>query len=343
MKTRPTRAAALGAVAVSALLVAGCAQGTPEAPAEEEFEPITISVAHTMLDANPANQIVLEVAERVKERTDGNIILEVFPASQLGNTTETTEQASLGQAVISYLDAATASTYGVDEFGMLGAPFLVSDYDEVERVVSSDLFTGWTDELAESANLRILALNWLAGPRNIVGPKPYTTPDALEGTKIRIPPLPTWEALFGTALAATPVTVNASELYTAMQQGVVDAAELDTPSIRDYGLFELQKHVTLTGHFNLFMGFAMPEDLFQSLPVEYQEVLLDEFLKGGKEATDLATDLAAEARTEMEAAGVTFHQGDVAAYRKASKAFYDAFPDWDSAVVDELLAIRDGK
>jgi TRAP-type transport system periplasmic protein len=340
---------ATGAIAISAILaMSGCAN-TPEKTApdteavEELKDPIKISVAHTMLDKNPANQVVIKVAERIKTATNGKILLEVFGASQLGNTTETTEQASLGQPVISYLDASTASTYGVEEFGLLGAPFLVSKYADVERIVDSKLFAGWSEELAEESNLRILGLNWLAGPRNIVGPKAFKQPTDLQGTKIRIPPLPTWEALFGTVLKSTPVTVNAAELYPAMQQGVVDAAEMDMPSIRDYGLFEIQKHVTLTGHFNLFAGFVMPEDLFKSLPTKYQDILLKEFRAGGVEATELATTLGADARKEMEAKGVTFHQGDVAAYRKATAGFYDAFPNWNKDTVAKLLAIRDAK
>ena len=310
------RILATGAIAISAILaMSGCAaasESLPKTEAEEELiDPIKISVAHTMLEANPANQVVLKVAERIKKSTNGKILLEVFGASQLGNTTETTEQASLGQPVISYLDASTASTHGVEEFALLGAPFLVSKYEDVERIVDSKLFAGWTEKLAESANLRILGLNWLAGPRNIVGPKAFTKPADLQGTKIRIPPLPTWEALFGTVLKSTPVTVNASELYPAMQQGVVDAAEMDMPSIRDYGL--------------------------------YQDILLKEFRAGGIEATELATTRGAEARKEMEAKGVTFHQGDVAAYRKATAGFYGAFPNWNKDTVAKLLAIRDGK
>lgn len=338
------RVVAAGAIAIAAVLtISGCTSTPEKGDAEELAKPIKISVAHTMLEANPANQVVLKVAERVKKRTNGKILLEVFPASQLGNTTETTEQASLGQPVISYLDASTASTYGVEEFGLLGAPFLVSDYADVKRIVESDLFAGWTEKLAESSNLRLLGLNWLAGPRNIVGPKAFVNPADLKGTTIRIPPLPTWEALFGKVLGATPVTVNASELYPAMQQGVVDAAEMDMPSIRDYGLYEIQKHVTLTGHFNLFAGFVMPEDLFQSLPSKYRDILLEEFQAGGLEATELATTLGVEAQKEMEAKGVTFHKADVAAYRKATRGFYDAFPNWNKATIAKLLAIRDGK
>lgn len=338
------RVLATGAIAIAAILtMSGCTSTPEKGDAEESAKPIKISVAHTMLDANPANQVVLKVAERIKKRTDGKVLLEVFPASQLGNTTETTEQASLGQPIISYLDASTASTFGVEEFGLLGAPFLISDYSDVERIVDSKLFAGWSKKLADSSNLRILGLNWLAGPRNIVGPKAFEKPADLKGTAIRIPPLPTWEALFGTVLGATPVTVNASELYPAMQQGVVDAAEMDMPSIRDYGLYEIQKHVTLTGHFNLFAGFVMPEDLFTSLPTKYQDVLLEEFRAGGHEATELATALGAEARKEMEAKGVTFHQGDVAAYRKATAGFYNAFPKWNKATIAKLLSIRDGK
>jgi len=174
--------------------------------------------------------------------------------------------------------------------------------------------------------------------RHIIGSDAYPTPADLAGVKIRIPPLPAWTATFE-ALGATPVTVDFTEVYTALSQGVVDAAEAPLSAINGGKWQEVAQDVTLSGHFRQFQGFVMAEDVFQSLPPEHQQILLEEFALGGRNATAMEIASAETLRGEFEAQGVTFTDADVEAYRAATEPFYEAFPEWTPGLREQVDAI----
>jgi TRAP-type C4-dicarboxylate transport system substrate-binding protein len=102
------------------------------------------------------------------------------------------------------------------------------------------------------------------------------------------------------------------------------------------------KHITLTGHFNLFTGWVMSEATFRALSDEDRAVLLEEFRKGGQELTKRSEDLAAEIRAEFKAKGVTFHEADIEAYRKATASFYRSFPNWPEGLYEQVRAAATG-
>jgi TRAP-type C4-dicarboxylate transport system substrate-binding protein len=341
-KSMRGRLLSVAALSVAASIVlAGCS--TTDTTPAEEAPVIELKLSHTLPEANPVHTATLAVAERIEERTNGTVKIEVFPAGTIGSTKETTEQASLGQAIISYVDASHVSEYGVSELGMLTSPFLLEDYDDANRILQSDLFAEWSDQLATTSNLEILSLNWFAGARHIVGKKPVPEPEDLNGVKIRIPEARTWEIIFGELLPSTPVAVASSEQYSAFQQGVVDAGEIPLKSIVDLGFNEIATDITLTGHLNLFLGYVMPADIFNSMTDEQKSIVLEEFSKGGDEATAATTAGDQDARKLMEADGIKFHAADVKAYRAATAGYFDEFPEWSKETVQRLLDIRDGK
>ncbi len=302
-----------------------------------------LQLSHTLPEANPVHTASVALAERIKERTNGTVTIEVFPAGTIGSTAETTEQAALGQPMISYVDAAHVASYGVSEFGMLASPFLLKDYEEGHRILDSDLFAEWSDQLAGKAGLQVLALNWFAGPRHIVGKKPVPEPDDLKGVKIRIPEARTWEIIFGDLLPSTPVAVPSSEQYSAFQQGVVDAGEIPLASIVDLGFNEVATDITLTGHLNLFLGYVMPAKIFNEMTEAQRQVVLEEFGAGGDEVTEATSKKDQDSRELMEQQGIAFHDADIAAYREATAGYFGYFPEWSTDTVDRLLAVRDGK
>ncbi|MEJ1089975.1 TRAP transporter substrate-binding protein DctP [Microbacterium sp. Mu-80] len=341
------RALAIGAAALTtSLLIAGCSSTPSTEPSnggdDAAAETFDIRLSHTLPEANPVHTVAVEVADAIRERTDGTVNIDVYGAGTIGSTAETTEQASLGQPMISYVDASHVAEYGVSEFGMLTSPFLLADYEEADNILESDLFAEWTEELADVGDLQVLALNWFAGPRHIVGNKAVPEPDDLTGVKIRIPEARTWEIIFGELLPSTPVAIPSSEQFAALQQGVVDAGEIPLKSIVDLGFNEVATDITLTGHLNLFLGFVMPASIFQEMSAEQQEIVLEEFRKGGIAATEQTTAGDAEARELMESQGIAFHEADIPAYRDATVGYFDFF-DWDSETVDRLLAARDGE
>ena len=307
-----------------------------------QAQDITIKLATVNAPTSESWKSALAAAERVTARTNGRVAFQGFPSAQLGSTTDSIEQASQGLPVMTFTSASFLSTFGVPELSVVEGPFVVESAEEGERLAFSPLMQGFYDRLATTAGLRVVALNWFDGPRHMIGTAPYPTPDALKGVKMRVPPVETWLKTFE-PLGVVATTVQAAEVYSALSQGVVTAAESPLTGLRASGWFEVAKEITLTGHFNLFTGWVMSEAAYQGMSEADRKILMEEFRTGGQQLTKISADLEGEIRKEFEAKGVTFHQADIAAYRKATAGFYTSFPNWPAGLYDQVRAAASGK
>ena len=287
---------------------------------------VTIRIASVNAPTTETNIVVQEVAQRVTERTEGRVAFQFFPSGQLGTTTDSLEQASQGQPVITFTSASFMATFGVPELAIVEGPFVVGDNTEAERLANSDLMQGYYDRLSDAAGIRVLALNWFDGARHMIGSAPYPNPSDLQGVLMRVPPVDTWVRTFE-PLGVVPTTVEAAEVYSALAQGVVSAAESPLTGLRASRWYEVAQHITETAHFNLFTGWVMSAATFDALDDADRAILLEEFREGGRELTARSEALAGEIRAEFEAAGVTFHAADLEAYRTATTSFYDSMPE----------------
>jgi len=302
---------------------------------------VTIRIATVNAPTSESWKGVMATAERVTERTDGRVKFEGFPSGQLGTTTDSIEQASQGLPIMTFTSASFLSSFGVPELSIVEGPFIVSDTAEAETLAFSDLMQGYYDRLAEAAGIRVVAINWFDGPRHMIGTAGYSSPEDLEGVRMRVPPVETWLKTFQ-PLGVVATTVEAAEVYSALSQGVVTAAESPLTGLRASKWPEVAKEITLTGHFNLFTGWVMSEAAFQQISDEDRAILLEEFRKGGQDLTKISADLEAEIRTEFEASGVTFHEADLDAYREATASFYTSFPNWPEGLYDQVRAAATG-
>ncbi|MCC5780628.1 TRAP transporter substrate-binding protein DctP [Nitratireductor sp. B36] len=302
---------------------------------------VTLRIASVNPPTADSVVMVEKVAERITERTEGRVAFQLFPSGQLGSTSDSLEQASQGQPIITFTSASFMATFGVPELSVVEGPFIIDDSEQGERLANSDLMQGYYDQLAEKAAIRVLAINWFDGPRHMIGDAPYVEPSDLKGVRMRVPPVETWLKTFE-PLEVIATTVEAAEVYSALSQGVVTAAEAPLTGLRASRWYEPAKHLTLTGHFNLFTGWVMSEAAYQSISDEDRAILVEEFRQGGRELTTLSEEKAAEIRKEFEAAGVTFHEADIDAYRKATAGFYNSFPQWPEGLYDKVRAAATG-
>lgn len=326
---------ALTGVAVLAALATTSVVAQAQSPTAIRIASVNPPTAESLV-------FVQKVADRVTERTQGRVTFRLFPSGQLGTTNDSLEQASQGQPVITYTSASFMATFGVPELSVIEGPFIVANNEEGERLAFSPLLQGWYDQLAAKSGIRIIALNWFDGPRHMIGNAGYSKPESLKGVRMRVPPVETWIKTFE-PLGVVATTVEAAEVYSALSQGVVAAAESPLTGLRASKWFEVAKHITLTGHFNLFTGWVMSEATFKGLSAGDRAVLLEEFRKGGQELSKVSADRATAIRKEFEAAGVTFHEADVPAYRKATASFYTSFPKWPAGLHEKVLAAAAGK
>ena len=334
LRAKSRRVPALLATAVAmGLLVAGCSSPAQTGDGGDELPTASLRIAHGFTSTSTEQATLLEIADKVSERTKGKFKLQVFSDSALGSTAEAVEQAASGGDVIAFIDASGASVYGAPELAILSGPFLFDTTEQANAFIGTDLWNEWMTQLETKGNLKVLAFNWFDQPRDIMGTAGYSQPDDMKGVKIRIPPLDAWTKTFE-AVGAVPTTLATAEVYSAIEQGVVNAGESAPNAMFAFQWQEVAKHLTRTGHIRPYLGYGMSAPVFNALPKEYQKVLTEEFEAGGERATAAHLANTEKSIAAMKKAGVTVHEADVAAYRALSAPFYDGFPDWRDGLVD---------
>lgn len=320
------------------LLVSACGSTSATEDSSPALDEITLRLAHPYAPSALQAIELEKVAGRVEDRSDGRIRIEIFPSGELGAIPDSMEQVASGANMIAWFDAAIASTAGVPELGILGGPFLFDGTEQAREFLRGDLFAEWEQKLADEANIRVLGLNWFTGARHLHGNKSFESPDDLKGLKMRVVQAPTYIKIFE-MLGAVPTAIDFVEVYSALDQGVVDAYDTLISAIKPMHFEEVAKDLTLTGHIVMPSGVSMSEEVYQSLTKDLQDILYEEFQAGGvnlgKEAAAAEGDMLAQ----LEADGVNIHRDvDFNAYREATKDYYTSFPEWPAGLYDAVLA-----
>jgi tripartite ATP-independent transporter DctP family solute receptor len=305
----------LGLALMSALVAYGA---NPPAANAADY---TLNVNSALTTNDPLFKGLEAFRDNVKARTKGKIEVKLFPSSQLGKDEDVLEQARAGAPVAVVVDGGRLAVY-VKELGVLGAPFLASGYDGMRKVVTSDMFEGWVKKLHDKAGLQILSFNWWQGERHLLTNKPIHKPADLHGIRMRTPGAPVWMETIR-AMGATPTPMGWTEVYSALQQKVIDGAEAQDPATYGSKLYEVIHYITKTGHINLITGVVTSAKWFDSLPPDMRKILREEALKGGDIASHGTEASLADLEKKMKAKGVTINEIDVTPFRKATAVVYD--------------------
>lgn len=254
---------------------------------EAEDKVYTLKVGMAVGDKDPMYQGGLKLKEKVEARTDGKLIIELFPSGQLGSAEDLQEQAKLGANVAVITDSGRMGEF-VKEIGVVGVAYIADDYEEMKKVIETDAFKEWEDML-RAEGFRSLAFNWFQGSRHFMTNKKVETPNDLNGLLIRTPGAPVWFESVN-AMGATPTALPFNEVYPAMQQNVIDGFEAQIPAVYAGSLHEAIKYIARTDHFQLMTTLIAGESWMNSLPKEYQEILLEEAKIAGEYASKLTND-----------------------------------------------------
>jgi tripartite ATP-independent transporter DctP family solute receptor len=281
----------------------------------------TLSINTALNTNDPLYKGLESFRDAVAERSKGAIEVKLFPNSQLGPDEDVLEQARAGAPVAVVVDGGRLAVFQ-KEFGVLGAPYLATGYTGIRKVVTSPLFEEWVKKLHDASGHQVLSFNWWQGERELWTNKPIAKPEDLNGIRMRTPGAPVWVETVK-AMGATPTPMPYAEVYSALQQNVIDAVEAQLPAGRGSKLFEVTKHLTKTHHINLITGLVTSAAWFDGLPVELQTVLREEALKAGDVASHGTEASLAQIEEEMKAAGMTVSEPDLAPFRAATAGVYD--------------------
>ena len=321
--------------AVSALLAAamltGCGSGQQSAAKDGK---VVIQVGYENNPGEPFDKGVNKWKELLEQKSNGTMVIETYPSSQLGSKNDLIDQMIAGQPVVTLADGAFYADRGVKDFGIVFGPFLFDNWDQCWKLVKSQWYADKSKEL-EGKGLKILGSNWVYGARHTLTTKPVNSVEDLKGMKIRVPNNAIQVKGFE-VLGAVPL----GDTYTALQQGTIDGVENPLPVLYNGKFQEVAKYLILDGHVKNFTTLVCGTQFFNTLTPEQQKLLIETCEEAGLYNNEQQAASEKEVLEKFRNEGVTVVEPSntvLQGFHDAAKKFYD-LPDfgWSKGLYDTV-------
>jgi tripartite ATP-independent transporter DctP family solute receptor len=281
---------------------------------------ITLRIGCVLDPQHPMMVGARRMAEVAEKDSGGQLKINLYPSGQLGGQREVLQNVQAG-VIDGVLEATAAVTSFVPQFGVIDLPYLVKDQASAYRLFDSPVFKDQLSKPAAAAGFHVMNV-WEVTFRNV-----YTRTRAInsvadmKGLKLRVIPSPSYIALFR-ALGAAPTPMAFGEIYTALQQGVIDGAENDAVTYMTTKHFEVAPHFAITRHMMLANTFFLSERVWQKLPDDMKAVLAKASLAGREAVIKERAVRDAKALDDIRAAGVKITEPDLAPFIAIGKQTY---------------------
>lgn len=303
-------------VSVSLIFVVGCST-----PTELSTDTTVLRLAHNMNESHPIHQSLVHFSELAEEKSNGSITFQVFPNGQLGSEREAIELTQTG-AVDATKVSATALESFSPVYALFSTPYLFNGAEHYYEVMESDIATDIYDLTATNGFFGLTYYD--AGIRNMytIG-TPILTPEDLSGMKIRVQPSET--AIEMTRLmGGAPTPMAFGEVYTALQQGVIDGTENNETSLTSNNHGEVAKEYSYTEHSIVPDLLIFSQSRWESFSEEEQQLLTEAAIASSEYHKDLWANETAQAIEQAEEMGVTFHSDvDLEAFRELVEPMHE--------------------
>ena len=308
-------------------------------PVSVAFAQTEIKLGHVGEPGSLFQKSADEFARRANAKLGGKAKVIVYGSSQLGGDKEMIQKLKLGT-----LDMAVPSTVMSSEVDMLGIfemPYIVKDRAHMGRI-EKEIYWPTIEPEVEKKGLRVLAI-WENGVRHITNNKrPIKVPADLQGIKLRVPE-GKWRVKMFQAYGANPSPMKFSELFTALQTGVMDGEENPFTQIYSAKLQEVQKYLSLSGHVYTPAYVTVGAKRWDGLPADIRKTLEDT----AKETQAFVYETAArdddELLAKLKKEGMQVNDVDKEAFVAASKSIYDEFGkevNGAKALIERAIALR---
>jgi len=280
-----------------------------------------------------------EFARLANEKLGEDYKVVTFGSSQLGTDEELMQKLLLGTADFALPSTVMSSV--VPEFGMFEMPYLVKDRDHMKRI-EEEVVWPTLAPAAEAKGYKVLAV-WENGFRNITNNlRPINKPEDLQGVKLRVPG-GEWRVKMFQAYGANPTPLAFSEVFTALQTGVVDGQENPFTQIYTAKFHEVQDYLSLTGHVYTPAYALVGKSKWESLPEDVRQILEE----AAKETQAFVYETAARLENELlakikEESDIEVNEVDKDAFIEASRPIYEEFGaevEGGKAIVDKAVSL----
>ncbi len=299
--------------------------------------PVVLKLGHVVATGHPYHYGAVEFARRVAERTDGRIRIDVYPAGQLGpGEREEIEALQLGGIDLVVTGTAVMANF-LPDFAVMDLPFILRDYQHADRILDGPVGQELLDRLNRAGlNITGLAL-WEQGFRHLTNSKrPIRSPADVRGLKIRVQENPIHVDSFN-ALGASATPMAWGEVYTALQQGVIDGQENPIPVLTSHKIYEVQRYLAMTGHFYAPAIIIMNTRRYQSLSPEDRRIFVEVAREVSRWERELARKMEAEQVDELIARGMQVTYPDKSAFQQAMQSVYSKYRPRFGDLIDRIL------
>lgn len=292
-----------------------CFAALAAGPAEAGQKKIT--VGHIQASGQAIDAGVVAFKEYVEKASNGNIAVEVFPNSQLGDALTQISSVRMGTL--------TAFVDGVGWYGQLlgdyylpATAYAIKNWDAYNEIMYGEIGDEMAEQLRRSFGLRVIRQDWARLPRNVLAKRPIRNIGDLQGLKLRVPELKSYIVPWRD-MGASPTPIAFAEVYLALQQGVAEGLECPIDTMYLQRLHEVAKYLIRTRHQMESANFVMNDAFYNGLTAEEKKIVEDG-VKAGRDRNNAVTaDLEADIEQKMQAEGVTIIDVDVNEFYQRAK------------------------
>ncbi|MCQ1061026.1 TRAP transporter substrate-binding protein [Photobacterium sp. DNB23_23_1] len=288
----------------------------------------TLNLGHAMSLDNAAHKGMVIFADKVKEKSNGDLNVRIFPNAQLGSERDQAEQVVTGALDMAKINGSLAESFE-PTFKTVSIPFLFDSIEHKRQFMRSDTAEKM---LLSSEGKGFIGLTFYdSGTRSFYGSKPFKTPDDLAGLKVRVPESPTMMEMIN-LLGARATPMPFTEIYTGLQQGVIDAAENNVSSLVEMRHTEVANYYSVDQHTMSPDLIIISESTWASLKPDQQKIIKEAAAESLEEQIKLWDKIENANVEKAKSIGVTFVEVDKDKFREKVR------PMLDSALEDPSLS-----
>ena len=313
---------------VAAFTFAGC-NGSVEKSADNQETKI-IRVAFNQNEEHPQYKAMKELGDKFEEATNGRYKMVIYPNGVLGEQGSMAEFIRTGALEMAIVPCSVPEGYDSD-FAIVGAPYLYQDMDHLRRATESGVFS----ELFHSTrkfNFEVLTI-YTAGERNIYSDKPINSPDYLKGMIVRVNDSPTYLNMVK-YMGGVGTVMSQSEVYTALQQGVIDAGENSERVYTDFKHYEVAPYYSYTKHIVHPDVVIASTNFLDNMSAEDRAIFDKLVLDSTNYEFDAFKESVEQGKKDAEAHGAKFVYPDVEAFREKCMPLLQSIADQSDVTKD---------
>ncbi len=305
--------------------------------------PVQMKINTISATGSPWHKAMIRFAEIVKERTNGGIEVLVYGDGQLGDISQTLTGMQMGTIDMGYFGLGSAvflKAYA--PLSIIYVPYLFKTKEDATKILNSPIFLDMYEKGAKESGVRIFGAYGARSPRAIQTTSgPINKPEDLKGMKLRSPGMEIFLATFK-ALDVKPTSLPMTEIYMALQQGVVEGQDNGFDLAMPLKFHEVAKHWSATDHVYEVTGWFISEKIWGSLTDEQRLILTRAAKEAGDLASVLVDKLDQDSIETLKKTGCTYTIPDREAFRRAWADVHKQFEGkvWPEGLVDRIRAMQ---